>query len=196
MPKQLKMIFNTVTTPLPELKVADGFRLRTIQDEELAAYNELRTSVEFPAWEESYLKDVYRKKVLPDGLYLIEEIATGRFAASAGAETTDMPEHPEVGVLGWVMTHPDLRGFSLGKSASVAVMHRLAKEGYRAFSLLTDDFRIAALKTYLSLGWRPWLYEDDMESRWRAIAEKLNLDFDSLGCLLADYTFPEKLCSK
>ena len=80
---QLKMIFNVENTPLPELTIADGFRLRTIHDEELAAYNELRVSVEFPAWEEAYLKDVYRKKVLADGLYLIEEVATGRFAASA-----------------------------------------------------------------------------------------------------------------
>ncbi len=189
---QLKMIFLTDSTPMPELKIAEGFRMRTIADHELAKYNELRVSVEFPAWEESYLKDVYRKKVLPDGLYLIEEIATGRFAASAGAETTDMPEHPEVGVLGWVMAHPEMRGYSLGKAASVAVMHRLAEEGYRAFSLLTDDFRIAALKTYLDLGWRPWLYQEDMEARWRTVADQLGRDFESLGALPADFIFPAK----
>lgn len=189
---QLKMIFNAETTPLPELKIAEGFRLRTIQDEELERYNQLRTSVEFPAWEKAYLTEVYRKKVLPDALFLIEETGTGRFAASAGAETTDMPEHPEVGVLGWVMTHPEMRGYSLGKAVSVAVMHRLYREGYRAFSLLTDDFRVAALKTYLSLGWKPWLYLDDMEDRWRAIADVLKKDFDSLGCLPADCTFPGK----
>ena len=190
--KQLKMIFNAENTPLPELKIADGFRLRTILDEDLERYNELRTSVEFPAWEKSYLTDFYRKKVLSDGMFLIEQTATGRFAASAGAETTDMPEHPEVGVLGWVMTHPELRGYSLGKSVSVAAMHRLYQEGYRAFSLLTDDFRVAALKTYLSLGWKPWLYMEDMEERWRAIAANLKMDFDSLGCLPADCTFPGK----
>lgn len=190
---QLKMIFNTENTPLPELKIAEGFRLRTIQDDELELYNQLRISVEFPAWEKAYLTEVYRKKVLPDALFLIEEIETGRFAASAGAETTDMPEHPEVGVLGWVMTHPELRGHSLGKAVSVAVMHRLYQDGYRAFSLLTDDFRVAALKTYLSLGWKPWLYLDDMEGRWRAIADVLKMDFGSLGALPADYIFPDRV---
>ena len=188
---QLKMIFNAETAPMPELTVAEGFRLRTIADSELELYNELRVSVGFPAWEPDYLQK-FRGKVLPDAMFLIEEISTGRFAASATAETTDMPEFSSVGVLGWVMTHPDLRGHHLGRSVSVAAMHRLYEAGYRAFSLLTDDFRLAAVKTYLDLGWKPWLYLDDMEGRWRALAEKFNRSFDSLGCLPEQYTFPPR----
>ncbi|MBR2508337.1 MAG: hypothetical protein IKB71_01170 [Lentisphaeria bacterium] len=187
---QLKMIINAKTTPMPELEVAEGFSLRNVLDEELEQYNELRTSVNFPAWDVETLKN-YRNKVLPGGMMVIVENATGRFAASAGAETTDMKEFAHIGVLGWVMTHPDMRGHHLGKSASVAAMHRLYKEGYRTFSLLTDDFRDAALKTYLNLGWKPWLYLDDMEGRWRAIAEKLGRSFESLGCLPLENKFPE-----
>lgn len=187
---QLKMIFNATNTPMPELQVADGFTLRTIQDSELALYNELRKSVGFPEWDVETLQK-YRTKVLPDSMMLIVENATGRFAASAGAETTDMPELKHVGVLGWVMTHPDMRGHHLGKSVSVAAMHRLYNAGYRTFSLLTDDFRDAALKTYLNLGWKPWLYLDDMEGRWRAIAEKMGRTFESLGCLPLENDFPQ-----
>ena len=180
---QLKMIFDAEKTPLPELTVAEGFRLRTVADSELARYNELRVSVEFKAWNEDQLR-AFRSKVLPEGIFLIEEIATGRFAASATAETTDMPDHPELGVLGWVMTHPDLRGHHLGRSVSVAAMHRLREAHYLLFSLKTDDFRLAAVKTYLDLGWKPWLYQEDMENRWRALAEIFKRDFDSLGCIL------------
>ena len=186
---QLKMIFNAENTPLPELTVAEGFRLRTVADSELARYNELRASVKFNVWEPEQLRN-FRSKVLPDSIFLIEEAASGRFAASATAETTDMQDHPELGVLGWVMTHPDFCGHHLGRSASIAAMHRLYKAGYRAFSLLTDDFRLAAVKTYLDLGWKPWLYLDDMEGRWRALAEKFNRDFDSLKCLPEQCTFP------
>ena len=188
---QLKMIFNAETAPMPELTVAEGFRLRTIADSELELYNELRVSVGFPAWEPDYLQK-FRGKVLPDAMFLIEEISTGRFAASATAETTDVPAFASLGVLGWVMTHPDYNGKRLGRSVSVAAMHRLYEAGYRTFSLLTDDFRLAAVKTYLDLGWKPWLYLDDMEGRWRALAEKFNRDFDSLGCLPQESTFPEK----
>ena len=188
---QLKMIFNAETTPLPELTVAPGFTLRTIADPELDPYNELRASVGFSVWDPNQLSK-FRSKVLPDSMFLIVENSTGRFAASATAETTDMQEHPELGVLGWVMTHPDLRGHHLGRSVSVAAMHRLYEAGYRAFSLLTDDFRLAAVKTYLDLGWKPWLYLDDMEGRSRALAEKFNRGFESLGCLPQETSFPDK----
>ena len=189
---QLKMIFNAVETSLPELTVAEGFVLRPLEDSELDAYNELRESVGFPAWTPEYLAQ-FRNKVLKDALFVIEDKATGRLCASASAEKTDMPDHPELGVLGWVMTHPDMRGHHLGRSVSVAAMHRLYEAGYRAFSLLTDDFRLAAVKTYLDLGWKPWLYLDDMEGRWRALAEKFNRDFDSLGCLPEQCTFPARM---
>ena len=186
---QLKMIFDAGNTPLPELTVAAGFRLRTVADPELVQYNELRSSVNFAAWDTEQLRK-FRSKVLPDGIFLIEEIATGRFAASATAETTDMEDRPEVGVLGWVMAHPDFRGRHLGRSVSVAAMHRLYDAGYRAFSLLTDDVRLAAVKTYLDLGWRPWLYLEEMEARWRALAGKFDRDLDSLGCLPEKCSFP------
>ena len=64
---QLKMIFDANNTVLPAMTIAEGFRLRTVQDCDLARYNELRTSVEFPAWEVENMQ-AYRKKVLPDGL--------------------------------------------------------------------------------------------------------------------------------
>ena len=185
------MIFDAVNTPLPKLTVAEGFRLRTVADPELLPYNALRVSVNFASWDTERLRK-FRSKALPDSIFLIEEIATCRFAASATAETTDMDDHPELGVLGWVMTHPDFRGRHLGRSVSVAAMRRLYDAGYRAFSLLTDDFRLAAVKTYLDLGWKPWLYLKDMETRWRVLAEKLGRDFNSLECLPEKCTFPPR----
>ena len=91
-----------------------------------------------------------------------------------------------------MIAHPDFRGKHLGKAASVAAMHHLYRAGYRAFSLLTDDFRAAALKTYLSLGWRPWLYLEDMEERWRKIAEVLNMNYVDFDALPLEFNFPGK----
>jgi len=173
------MIFNTATTTLSKLTVPLGFRLRAISDNEVAAYSALRSSTGFPEWSLDRLQS-YRNKALPGGLLLLEEIASGRFAASAGAERSGFPEYPELGVLGWVMTHPDFWGRHLGRQVSIAAMHRLYAAGYRAFSLLTDDFRLPAIATYLKLSWRPWLYAADMEERWRVLATQLGLDFGHL----------------
>lgn len=188
---QLKMIFNAASTPLPELSVPEDFRLRPVADGELEEYNALRLSVGFkPMDMETYRK--YRGKALTDGLLVIEEKSSGRFAASAGAESSDVTESSELGVLGWVMTHPYFKGKHLGRVVSVAAMHRLREAGYRVFSLLTDDFRGPALATYLALGWKPWLYADDMEERWRKIAALFGRDFESLGSYPASPVFPRK----
>ncbi len=176
---QLRMIFNAAVTTLPKLAVPLGFRLRAISDAEIVAYSALRSSAGFPEWSLDRLQS-YRSKALPDGLLLLEEICSGRFAASAGAERSDFPEHPELGVLGWVMTHPDFRGKHLGRQVSIAAMHRLYAAGYRAFSLLSDDFRLPAIATYLKLSWRPWFYAEDMEERWRVLAPQLGLDFEDM----------------
>ena len=186
---QLKMLFNAAKNPLPALEIAGDFYLDTIKDSDLDKYNELRKSVNFPEWTAEYLQ-TFRSKVLDDAMFVIKEKSTDRFCAAATAEKTDMPDYPQIGVLGWVMTHPDFRGHHLGKSVSVAAMHKLYRQNYRTFSLLTDDFRLAAVKTYLKLSWQPWLYLEDMPSRWQTLAEKLQLDFDSLNCIPEKINFP------
>ncbi len=191
---QLRMIYDAACASLPELLMPAGFRLRCIEDAEVALYSALRVSVGFSAWELQQLLS-FRNKALPGGLLLIEEEESGLFAASAAAEATDIAALPELGVIGWVMTHPDFQGRRLGRAVSIAAMHRLYEDGYRTFSLLTDDFRIPALKTYLALGWKPWLYEQDMEERWRNIADSLGREFDSLGACPAQAEFAMRVAN-
>ncbi|MBQ9337939.1 MAG: GNAT family N-acetyltransferase [Lentisphaeria bacterium] len=189
---QLQMIFNAETTPIPAAELPEGFRFRTISDAELPVYNELRVAAGFTAWKESDLA-LFRERVLDDAIYLAEERATGRFAASAAASSSLMAVHLRHGSLDWVMTHPDFRGKHLGRIVSIRAMQRLHEHGYRTFYLLTDDARLPAIKTYLGLGWRPWLFQEDMEPRWRKIADDLGRDLSSLNCLPADSCFPDKV---
>ena len=37
--------------------------------------------------------------------------------------------------------------------------------------LQTDDWRAAAIKTYLKMGFVPFLFTDDMPARWRAVCD-------------------------
>jgi len=184
---QLRMIFDAEKTPVPLLTMAHGFSLHAVAVSECEKYLALRKTIQWD-WNEQQFMD-YQKKILPDGLFVMVDDATGKFVASAGAETTDLPDRPEIGVLGWVLTDPAYTGKHLGNTVSVAAMHKCLEKGYRRISLLTDDFRIPALKTYLRLGWQPWLYDSDMQERWTKIAAALKVDYDSMKCLPAELPF-------
>ena len=178
---QLRMIFDAESTPIPLLEMPHGFSLHAVAPAECDKYLALRSIINWHWKEEDFMK--YQDKILPDGLFAMIDDATGKFAAAAGAESTDFKEHPDIAVLGWVLTDPVYKGHHLGKTVSVAAMHKCLAKGYRRISLLTDDFRIPALKTYLGLGWQPWLYDSDMQERWTKIAENLQISYDSMRCL-------------
>lgn len=62
-------------------------------------------------------------------------------------------------------------GRKLGYWVSLAVLHRFVFEGRSRAVLQTDDHRVPAIKTYLQLGFRPFLVEEDQRRRWRAVIE-------------------------
>jgi len=175
---QLQMRWFADRAVLPDLVIPEGFRLRPMFVADTPAYSALRVSAEFNAWETTDMENYLANNAYPDGSLLIEHIASGRFAASAGAEKYG--NDPAVGTLGWVMCHPDFRGQHLGGIVSLAAMHLLYRNGCRTFTLLTDDFRLPAIRTYLRLGWHPHMADETMPDRWKAIAEKLRLDPEQL----------------
>jgi len=54
-----------------------------------------------------------------------------------------------------------------------AAIARLIAAGYQRIYLLTDDFRLPALKTYMNVGMAPFLYAADMQGRWKEIRRQL-----------------------
>ncbi|NLB54442.1 MAG: GNAT family N-acetyltransferase [Lentisphaerae bacterium] len=64
------------------------------------------------------------------------------------------------------------QGKKLGYSVSLAAMHRCVFEGRSRAVLQTDDHRVSAIKTYLKLGFVPWLVEDNQRKRWRTVLEE------------------------
>ncbi len=75
------------------------------------------------------------------------------------------------GYLHYVGVSAAHQGRKLGYGVSLAVLHRLVFEGRTRAILQTDDHRVPAIKTYLQLGFEPWLVEEDQRGRWRAVIE-------------------------
>lgn len=113
------------------------------------------------------------QNVLPGGLFVVEHVATGDLVATAMANHSPNEQHPNAGVLDWVATDPAHQGIGLGKAVVTAVTRLLIQRGYGRIYLLTDDWRLPAIATYLSLGWKPYIYKDEMQTRWDAVQKAL-----------------------
>lgn len=61
------------------------------------------------------------------------------------------------------------RGKKLGYWISTAAMKQMALEGWTSVTLRTDDFRLAAIKTYVDLGFGPLIMDDNQRQRWRDV---------------------------
>lgn len=81
--------------------------------------------------------------------------------------------HPGSGCVHWVATDPDYRGQSLGYISSLRVLHDFVELGCRDAILRTDDARLAAIKTYLKLGFVPEPLDETQPARWEAVLAKL-----------------------
>lgn len=120
------------------------------------------------------------QRTLDGGFFVVEYLASGELVASCVAlRGGTSPRHPDAGQLGWLVTDPEHTRKGLGTTVSALATNRLMAEGYSQPYLGTEDPRFAAIAIYLRLGWRPYIYGKDMQSRWRAIFASLGLDFES-----------------
>jgi mycothiol synthase len=114
------------------------------------------------------------EQALQGGFFIVEHLASGELVASCVAwRGSTMPRHPEAGQMGWLVTDPSHARKGLGTIVAASATNRLVAEGYQRPCLGTEDFRIAAISIYLKLGWRPYVYREDMIPRWRSILARL-----------------------
>lgn len=149
-----------------------GYALRTGRREDAAAVVAVLVAAGFAEWNlETFAQ--WLDRTLPDGLWLVEHVATRQVVCCTWAVHAPKPLYPFGGELGWVGCRPEHTGHGLARVTCAAVVRRFRQAGYRCLYLQTDDHRLPAIKTYLKLGWIPNLVEADMPGRWQAICEKL-----------------------
>jgi mycothiol synthase len=86
-------------------------------------------------------------------------------------------QYPFGGELGWVGSDPAHAGQGLGMAVCAAVTARLIAAGYGNIHLYTEHWRLAALKTYLKLGYVPHLFTPELHARWQTICTQLGWPF-------------------
>jgi mycothiol synthase len=114
---------------------------------------------------------------LPNGLFVVEEHSTGEIVSTAVALHNPESSHyyfPFGGEIGFVVTNTKHRGKGIGNKVFLKATLRLIEAGYNSIRVVTNDHRLAALKTYLKAGFLPFIYHHDMEERWTKVCEQIN----------------------
>ncbi|MCS6826262.1 MAG: GNAT family N-acetyltransferase [Caldilinea sp.] len=174
---QLRMIWpqRRLHAP-PDAPLPPGYVLRTYRPGDEVPFFQIMARAGWPDWDEERLHP-WLPRIVPRGWFLVVHEATGAVVASAMALRDEQEFGSQGGELGWVVCDPAHRGKGLGAAVSAAATLRLLEEGYRHLHLYTEEWRFAALRTYLRLGYVPLLYASDMPERWRLVCTAVRWPF-------------------
>lgn len=173
--EQLRMI-NKMNT-IPAYSLADGFTLRLYQpgDEvvwtEICKFGLLTEEEGIECWDKYMLA---MENLLPERDVFFICDGSGKAVATC----TGFVQPGGVGLLHMLGAKPEARGHRLGYSMTAYALNKLDKElpeGERMVRLKSDDWRLSAVKAYLQCGFQPVLFDVDMDTRWKAICDKLDL---------------------
>ncbi|MBO4229456.1 MAG: GNAT family N-acetyltransferase [Clostridia bacterium] len=176
---QLMMLWKNEEPTVPS-KLAPGCRVidATCPDytpEQYAdAWNEICTELNGVPWtREHFFERHWNAPEIPrDGIFFAVT-PEGRLFSTATVQ--QYPDHANLHMVG---TSMDCKGMGGGRAVCLACVRYFQSHGITRAELLTDDFRIPAIKIYLGLGFRPYLYEphaEEMKARWEALADVLGI---------------------
>lgn len=151
---------------------AAGYALRTYRPGDESHFYELMDVAGWKGWDDERLS-YSLNRILPEGWYFAVHQASGMIVATAMALHNYKGTYPFWGELGWLAADPDHSGQGLGKAVSACVVRRFVDAGYRLIHLHTEEFRLAAIKTYLRLGFVPWMDSPDSAERWEQVVAQL-----------------------
>lgn len=148
------------------IAVPDGYELTTFTDDDLDGWTDCRNAVfgsdAGPEWFREHFQA--RPDFDPAGWFLVKH--EGRIVGMSGAlDVAHMrdPEHLSGGQIEYVAVRDEHRGHHLGELVVTACLNWLAQRGVRRSVLITQPFRVPAIRLYEKLGfhtigaWHRWV---------------------------------------
>lgn len=170
---ELQMVWpSSRLTEWPRWAAPEGYALRTYQAGDELEFFCLMDSAGYKGWNMREFQS-WLQKVVPGGFFFVVHRETGKMVATAMGCQNPAPLHPFGATLSCVAADPAHKGKGMGYVVSAAVTCRLLQAGYQEIYMQTDDWRLPALKTYLKMGWVPFLFQEDMPERWQAVCQVL-----------------------
>jgi mycothiol synthase len=160
----------------PTVNIPADYKIRTFQVGDESDFFALMALAGWLGWDERTLQPwLYR--ILPDGWYMIIHESSNRIVATCMATHDPTWIVPYCGELAWLAGDPAHSGKGLGSAAVAAVTTKFLQNGYKVIHLYTEPFRLAALKIYLKLGYKPFLDTTESTILWEQICTNIHWAF-------------------
>jgi len=147
---------------LPPLPALTGYRLRTYQEGDAAAWTRLlqdafatEVGSHAPAGDDAFDRELGRSPLFEPGrVFLAVREGDGQVAGTTSSWEAEI-EGRRVGLIHWVAVAPEHRGHHLGEALNLAALHDMRARGHREAYLNTNTALRAAVRLYERLGFRP-----------------------------------------
>lgn len=175
MPRQLQMFWRGGRPP--KVTLPEGYAIRSFQEGDEDAYVKLLNDKDLGFWTvERLQRDILSNKLSPEGVFFVTY--GDLLVATACAQHRTRNDGTPLAELGWVAGDPAHKGRGLGLAVCAQVVNYLLDLGYEDIYLLTDHWRIPAIKTYLKLGFEPRRDGPDDRYLWDKLCKKLAWKLD------------------
>ena len=172
--KQLKMHRGGVPVQARALPQGYDYEFYDGRQEQIADWLELCLDALIPDKNENWFTSTILEypDLCPErDLFFVVEQSTGRRVATTAAVC-----HGQEGYIHMVAAAPEVRGRGIGHAMLRFALQQLEERGCTYSVLTTDDFRLAAIKTYLDAGYVPVIEQDpesDLRARWEEVLAQL-----------------------
>lgn len=172
---KLQMVWPEHLHTVPhQTPLVSSYSIRTYQSGDEASFYDVMVQSGWQNWNDEVLQR-WHQRIFPDGWFMVIHKPSQKIVFSVMALQSNA--YTGGGELGWLASDPTHSGQGLGTAISAAVTQRMLHEKCAIIHLSTEDFRLAAIKIYLKLGYCPVLYLPEMQERWQEICSQLNIPY-------------------
>ena len=175
-PTQPQLHMRRELVGLPDLSIPSGYALRPLQPRDVDRWADLLArNAELGTWDYERAAPYFAPgaPMILDGSFFVtleeQPVATAQLHVHRDDSYAPIPE------LGWVAVVPEQQGRGLGYIVCLAVLQHAQSQRFSRIFLRTDDHRLPAIKTYLKLGFQPWIRDPETQERWVHVLDRLNL---------------------